>query len=405
MCDERSQGVDVVVVGGGPAGVAAALTLHEHGLRVEVVERTHYTEVRLGETLPPTVQMSLVKAGLWEAFLAQAPRPAHGVRSHWGSAQPMDRSFLFNPYGDGWHIDRRLFDSALARVARAHGIRVTVGARAVFRRDPTGTGWLVDLVGDTRGAAKCTGAGSVSPRRARWLVLAAGRRSPAVAALGTRNLVLDRLVAVAGFLAPGPGASPGPSVEPIAVIEAVEDGWWYSAPLPDGRFIVTFFTDPDICARQRLTDPARWAARLYAAPATSRRIHGSAIESPLWPAAAGSARLAEPAGPGWVAVGDSAQSHDPLSGNGVANALDGGRRGAEALMAADVEGPDALAAYVADQSVRWAAFAHGREAYYTVESRWPRSPFWQRRHSHPSGSTATHGECSRGAITPSPDRW
>jgi 2-polyprenyl-6-methoxyphenol hydroxylase-like FAD-dependent oxidoreductase len=379
----RPRIADAVVVGGGPAGVAAALALHDRGLLVEIVERTRYAEVRLGETLPPAVQVPLAAAGLWDAFLAQAPRPAHGLRSCWGAAEPAERSFLFDPYGNGWQVDRRLLYSGFAQVARCCGIRVTTGARAVFRRNPTRTGWLVDLH-----TAQCGGSDLPSRRlAARWLVLATGRR-PVSGALDTHQQVLDRLVAVAGFMTPTHAAAPqllaeaiGPAgpVEPIAVIEAVEDGWWYSAPLPDGRLVVMVFTDPDICGRQRLTDPTRWVARLSEAPETSRRIRCFRIAGPLQPAAAGSARLVRPAGPDWVAVGDRAQSHDPLSGNGVGQALEGGRRGAAALAAAAGGDPDALAAYAEDQSRLWTAFTRGRVAYYATESRWPQSPFWQRR--------------------------
>jgi flavin-dependent dehydrogenase len=373
--------VDALVVGGGPAGVAAALALHERGVLVELVEQTRYADVRLGETLPPAVQVPLAEAGLWEAFLAQAPRPAHGLRSHWGADEPAEHSFLFDPYGTGWQVDRRLLDSGFAKVARSRGIHVTTGTRAAFRRNAARTGWLVDLSIDH-------GPASDRPARrleARWLVVATGRSRPAPRALGTRSQVLDRLVAVAGFVTPTNATSPKPlaepvgPVEPVAVIEAVEEGWWYSAPLPDGQMVVTLFTDPDICGRQRLTDPTQWAARLSAAPETGRRTRRLTITGPLRPAAAGSARLVQPAGPGWVAVGDRAQSYDPLSGNGIGQALDGGRRGAMALVAADGGDPDALAAYAEDQSRRWTAFIRGRAAYYAMEARWPKSPFWQRR--------------------------
>jgi 2-polyprenyl-6-methoxyphenol hydroxylase-like FAD-dependent oxidoreductase len=375
---------DALVLGGGPAGVAAALALHDRGLRVEIVERTRYADVRLGETLPPAVQVPLAGVGLWDAFLAQAPRPAYGLRSYWGAEQATEHSFLFDPYGNGWQVDRRLLDSRFAQVARARGIRVTTGARATFRRNQTRSGWEVDLFTGQRP----TSDGPSQRRQARWLVVATGRRSPAAGALGTRQHVLDHLMAVAGFMTPNRNARHEPCVEaiepaepaePAAVIEAVEDGWWYSAPLPDGRLVAMLFTDPDICGRDRLTDPTCWAARLSAAPETGQRMRPFTIAGPLQAAAAGSACLVRPAGPGWVAVGDRAQAHDPLSGNGVGQALDGGRRGAVALAAADCGDSDAFADYAEEQSRRWTAFTRGRAAHYAMEGRWPLSTFWHRR--------------------------
>ncbi|HEX7637975.1 MAG TPA: FAD-dependent oxidoreductase, partial [Burkholderiaceae bacterium] len=45
--------VDVLVLGGGPAGCATALCLARQGHRVAVVERTRYEAPRVGETLSP----------------------------------------------------------------------------------------------------------------------------------------------------------------------------------------------------------------------------------------------------------------------------------------------------------------------------------------------------------------
>lgn len=47
---------DVAIIGGGPAGCAAAISLALSGLRVALLERTSYGPARVGETLPPAVQ-------------------------------------------------------------------------------------------------------------------------------------------------------------------------------------------------------------------------------------------------------------------------------------------------------------------------------------------------------------
>ena len=48
--------LDVLVAGAGPAGSATALRLAQRGLRVAVLERGHFAEVRVGESLAPAVQ-------------------------------------------------------------------------------------------------------------------------------------------------------------------------------------------------------------------------------------------------------------------------------------------------------------------------------------------------------------
>ncbi len=58
------------------------------------------------------------------------------VRQH-ASYSSGAKKFIFNPYGHGWHIDRRRFDERLANAAQDDGVRVVPGARVthVRRRD------------------------------------------------------------------------------------------------------------------------------------------------------------------------------------------------------------------------------------------------------------------------------
>jgi flavin-dependent dehydrogenase len=62
--------VDVVVVGGGPAGSAAALWCVRQGLRVVLLEREQFPRHRPGETLPPGVEPIFAQLGVAEAIAA-----------------------------------------------------------------------------------------------------------------------------------------------------------------------------------------------------------------------------------------------------------------------------------------------------------------------------------------------
>jgi len=73
--------VDVLVVGGGPAGTATALALRRYGFNVVVLERSDYKNTRIGETLLPAIREPLVNLGLWELFLSDSHLPSFGIHS------------------------------------------------------------------------------------------------------------------------------------------------------------------------------------------------------------------------------------------------------------------------------------------------------------------------------------
>ena len=110
---------DVVILGGGPAGAAAALSLRRHApkLSVAIVEQSNYDAPRVGETLPPTVRGVLEQLGVWETFVGEGHVAAYGTCAAWGSDELYDNEFIYSPAGRGWHLDRSRFDRMLSREA------------------------------------------------------------------------------------------------------------------------------------------------------------------------------------------------------------------------------------------------------------------------------------------------
>ena len=80
--------MDVAIVGGGPAGSAAALTLARFsGLETVLVERGDYSETRIGETIGPGVIPLLRFLGVADTFAASQHRQGFSTAAAWGSDQ------------------------------------------------------------------------------------------------------------------------------------------------------------------------------------------------------------------------------------------------------------------------------------------------------------------------------
>src|SRR4051812_15159717 len=130
MAAPRSFDVDVLVLGGGPAGASAARALACGGASVVMAERSAYDRFRVGETLPPEANVLLARLGLAGLLGEGGHLPSPGIVASWGSSEPLENDFIFSPHGHGWHLDRRKFDESLARAAAEAGAECLTGARA-----------------------------------------------------------------------------------------------------------------------------------------------------------------------------------------------------------------------------------------------------------------------------------
>src|SRR3954453_14001940 len=122
----------VAVIGGGPAGVSAARELARCGVATLLLERSDGSGNPVGECLAPSANALLHRLGLYDALFASGALPSHGNRSSWGGdGALLDRDFLREPLGHGWHLDRPRFNAILLDAAASAG--VTVWRRAKVR--------------------------------------------------------------------------------------------------------------------------------------------------------------------------------------------------------------------------------------------------------------------------------
>jgi flavin-dependent dehydrogenase len=234
---------DVLIMGGGPAGSATALSLRNHAPRLStiLVEASSYDKNRIGEVLPSLARGMLDHLGVWEAFQNENHAAAHSTLSVWGDAEPNDNNFIFSPHGSGWHLDRKEFDALLCDQTALAGADVLLGTSVrSFKRTnkKTGGGWLVTL-------------SDGSEKRARFIVDASGRRAFFARKMGAEARSYDRLMSFSRYFKLEKDSAPG------TLVEASRHGWWYTAKAGDLR-MVSYLTDADIGQKRGLNEQDRW---------------------------------------------------------------------------------------------------------------------------------------------------
>ncbi|MFI6412596.1 MULTISPECIES: NAD(P)/FAD-dependent oxidoreductase [unclassified Streptomyces] len=148
--------IDVLVAGGGPAGLATAIRAALAGMEAVVVEpRPNPVDKACGEGVMPGGVRSLRALGV-----EPGGRPLHGIRYVEG---PHRAQAVFRG-GTGLGVRRTVLSAALAERAAELGVRVVPGRVGEVRQGPDGV--------------------RAAGLRARWLVAADGLHSPVRRALG-----------------------------------------------------------------------------------------------------------------------------------------------------------------------------------------------------------------------------
>jgi flavin-dependent dehydrogenase len=349
--------LDVAIVGAGAAGCAAACALAP-GASVTLIDRVAVPSWRIGETLPGAARRLLTAIGGWDRFAAAGHGPAPLKVSRWGSETAVELDSMRDPDGVGWRLDRARFEADLRDDATARGASLIVARVNALSRD--GEQWRLSL-----------DSGEIIA--ARRLIDAGGRRSPLLRQFGQRRIVMDRLACVYQRV-PQPGQA-----DPTTYTQAVPEGWWYTAMLPNGDRLVAFHGDADSPAIRRALriGPVAAALDLPAMAEAMCSLDPAFAASPRLCAANSVARSA--AGDSWLAAGDSAMALDPLSSQGLFNALATGLEAGEATYASLCGDSDATRSYAARMSRIWQAYVGHHATFYGMEGRWPDAPFWARR--------------------------
>jgi len=322
-----------------------------------------------GEVLSPLAEPVLRQLGLWPAFLAQGFAPSHRTLTAWGEAGLRSSELLLEARGPAWRVDRARFDGWIASEAFRAATRINAKVSHLERETD---GWSVDCGDGVRHSA-------------RLVVDATGRAGALARRQGWRRGAQDRLIA-----AYAEGTTSGQAA-PELLVEAFEDGWWYTMAVGDGRRAFVCMTDADIAHGLGLNTPQGWHAALAKTQFTSgiaRKI--SRFEKPRL-VTAGGRYAATTVGFRFLCAGDAASAFDPISGHGVVKAMRSGVFAAYAvgdcLVRKDDTALDRYGAWVAREA---AVYEAALREHYGSELRWAERPFWRRRCADASSSNLSH---------------
>jgi len=361
---------DVVVLGGGPAGAAAALGLATRGVDVKLLHSPEAAQARTAETLAPVARPLLEQIGVWSALAEDGHQPVYGSRSRWGAEGLKETSYVFHPHGHGWRLDRNRFDERLQWRAVERGAHWSGDVRVVAV-DRIGDGWSLDWRQN----------GHAGTLRARFLIDATGRNSWLAQRQGAKRKHRDKLVAFVARV-----SIEGSASQSATLVEAVEDGWWYSIDFAaEGQREAVFFTDHDLPAAKLAATSEGWLELLRNTQETCAQVTSTSLPERPRSLSSRTGVLDKPADEGWLAVGDAALTSDPLASNGLVTALKSGLEAA-AVVFDQLERPSdhAERGYARRVAMNHEAGLTLQIAYYRMEPRWRKSPFWARRQSiHP----------------------
>jgi len=315
--NDASEPIDVAVLGGGPAGAAAARLLASHGHRVALVTRAP-ARPALAESLPPSVGKLLDRIGVRRAVDAADFVRATGNTVWWGSDEPRVESFGAGSLG--WQVRRDTFDAVLLAEAERAGARVV--RRAIVRDVARGAD------GDAHQLVHYESQGRQRSVAARWVLDCTGRAGLLARRQWRRADPAGRTLALVGVWERRGGWTMLGD-ETHTLVESYHGGWAWSVPVSRSRRYVTAMVDPSLTSVRRSEAADTLGVVYHAELAKAHRI-GSLVRSGRGPARLAGAPFARDASsydatrfadPGVLLVGDAASFVDPLSSYGIKKAL------------------------------------------------------------------------------------
>lgn len=356
---------NIVIIGAGPAGCSCAIALLNAGIKnVSIIDNAKGGKFHIGESIPPDMNLLLKQLGIYESFIKEGHEPCYGSCSYWGSPLRGYNDSMLSPYGHGWHLDRSRYNEFLREESAKKGAMIIKDA-TYLGSHKIPEGYRIEYQQKQEGNKEI---------ETNFVVDATGSRGAFASDRGAYKIEGNPLLCI-GLRFKNKGNR---EVSKLTHLESVEHGWWYAARIPGEYLLVTFYTTASVVRTLGLHSLKNWIHLLAEAPNTWNLLSQmEPVENKIRGYNAVSFCLNTIVGEQWLAVGDTAATYDPITSQGITKATTQGARAAE-IIAHYLQGEkEALQQYEREVKAQYAYYLSSRNYFYTLEKRWPDSPFWK----------------------------
>jgi flavin-dependent dehydrogenase len=308
--------VDVVVMGGGPAGTTVATLAQRRGKRCLVLEGSRHPRYHIGESLIPHTYGTLERLGLLPKLRASHFPKKYSVRFVSPAGVESDPFYFYETIpGDRaqtWQVERSEFDQLCLDNARESGVEIRMAERAeqVLLDGDRAVGVRVrDELGESYEVA------------ARVVVDATGRTTLIGNQLGLKEPVPGLRKSSIWSYYRGGKRLEGIDGGETTVFMIEDRGWFWYIPLPDDIVSVGIVASPEYLFGQGNDIDAAFLREVDKCAPLRARLENAVRTTKIRGIRELAYRNRQFAGDGWVMVGDAAAFLDPIYSSGLFLAL------------------------------------------------------------------------------------